>query len=388
MRLLAAYSLRNVLARRLTSTLTVIGVALVVFVFCAVLMLSNGLRQTLVDTGFDENAIVIRKASQTEIQSILPRDMANVVKSDPAVAVGADGSPMVSGELMVLINQPKRESDEPSNVPIRGVSPNSMTIRPNIKLVEGRMWKPGTSEIIAGAKVARTFRGCGLGETVRFASRDWTVVGVFETGGSGFESELWGDYDQLAQAFQRPIYSSITVRVANQADFEAMRFRLENDPRVTVDIKREKEYYAEQSNFTRTYINVLGLIISIIFSAGATVGAMITMYASVAGRKTEIGTLRALGFSRTTVLSTFLVESVFMGLIGGSIGIAAATMLRRLEVSTTNWDTFAELAFSFETSWEIVVGALVFAVVMGLAGGFLPAVQASQMRIIEALRSK
>lgn len=351
-------------------------------------MLSNGLRQTLVDTGFDENAIVIRKASQTEIQSILPRDMANVVKSDPAVAVGADGSPMVSGELMVLINQPKRESDEPSNVPIRGVSPNSMTIRPNIKLVEGRMWKPGTSEIIAGAKVARTFRGCGLGETVRFASRDWTVVGVFETGGSGFESELWGDYDQLAQAFQRPIYSSITVRVANQADFEAMRFRLENDPRVTVDIKREKEYYAEQSNFTRTYINVLGLIISIIFSAGATVGAMITMYASVAGRKTEIGTLRALGFSRTTVLSTFLVESVFMGLIGGSIGIAAATMLRRLEVSTTNWDTFAELAFSFETSWEIVVGALVFAVVMGLAGGFLPAVQASQMRIIEALRSK
>ncbi len=388
MRLLAAYSFRNVIARRLTSTLTIIGVALVVFVFCAVLMLSHGLRQTLVDTGFDDNAIIIRKASQTEIQSILPRDMANVVRSDPAIAPAPDGGPFAAGELMVLINQPKRGSNDPSNVPIRGVSPNSMTIRPNIRLVEGRMWKPGTSEIIAGAKVARNFQGCGLGETVRFASRDWTVVGVFETDGSGFESELWGDYEQLAQAFQRPIFSSITVRVPGEASFAALRERLENDPRVTVDVKREKEYYAEQSNFTRTYINVLGLIISVIFAAGATVGAMITMYASVAGRTTEIGTLRALGFSRFTVLLTFLVESIFMGLIGGSLGVLAATFLRQFEVSTTNWDTFAELAFGFETSWEIVVGGLCFAVAMGVVGGFLPALQASQVRIIEALRAK
>ncbi|MDX9857415.1 MAG: ABC transporter permease [candidate division Zixibacteria bacterium] len=388
MRLLAAYSFRNVIARRLTSTLTIIGVALVVFVFCAVLMLSHGLRQTLVDTGFDDNAIIIRKASQTEIQSILPRDMANVVRADPAIAPAPDGGPFASGELMVLINQPKRGSNDPSNVPIRGVSPNSMTIRPNIGLVEGRMWKPGTSEIIAGAKVARNFQGCGLGESVRFASRDWTVVGVFETDGSGFESELWGDYEQLAQAFQRPIFSSITVRVPGEAKFAALRERLENDPRVTVDVKREKEYYAEQSNFTRTYINVLGLIISVIFAAGATVGAMITMYASVAGRTTEIGTLRALGFSRFTVLLTFLVESIFMGLIGGSFGVLAATFLRQFEVSTTNWDTFAELAFGFETSWGIVVGGFCFAVAMGVVGGFLPALQASQVRIIEALRAK
>ncbi|MBD3402271.1 FtsX-like permease family protein [candidate division GN15 bacterium] len=388
MQLLAAYSWRNVLARRLTSILTIIGVALVVFVFCAVFMLSNGLNQTLVDTGYDENAIVIRKASQTEIQSILMRDMANVVRADPAIVEAADGGPFATGELLVLINQPKRGSNDPSNVPIRGVGEHSMTIRPGIKLVEGRLWQPGTSEIIAGAKVSENFQGCGLGETVRFGSRDWTVVGIFEANGAGFESELWGDYDQLAQAFMRPIYSSITARVPGQADFEAMKSRLENDPRVTVDVMREKQYYAEQSNFTRTYISVLGGVISFIFGAGAIVGAMITMYASVAGRTTEIGTLRALGFSRLAILTTFLAEAVFIGVIGGTLGVIAATFLRRFEVSTTNWDTFAELAFSFETSWEIVIIAYVFAIAMGFLGGVLPAVRASRIKIIEALRAK
>lgn len=388
MNLLLAYSFRNVLARRLTSVLTIIGIGLVVFVFCAVLMLSNGLRATLVGTGYAGNAIVIRKSSQTEISSILSRDMANVIRADQAIARAADGSPLLTGELLVLINQPKRGSDEPSNIPIRGISPNSFTIRPDAKLIEGRMFNPGTSEIIAGAKVARNFQGCGMGETVRFASRDWTVVGVFESAGSGFESELWGDYDQFAQAFTRPIFSSVTVRMTSPEAFEAMKQRLENDPRVQVDVKTEREYYDEQSSFTRTYINVLGTIISIIFSMGAVVGAMITMYGSVAGRTSEIGTLRALGFSRLSVLLTFLGESIIIALLGGSLGILCASVLRQFEVSTTNWDTFAELAFSFETSPEIIAGGFVFAITMGIIGGFLPAVQASRLNIISALRAK
>lgn len=388
MNLLVAYSFRNVIARKLTSVLTIIGIGLVVFVFCAVLMLSNGLRATLADTGYSENAIVIRKSSQTEISSILTRDMANVVRADQAIARDRDGSPLIAGELVVLINQPKRGSDEPSNIPIRGVSDNSFTIRPNLKLVEGRMYNPGTSEIITGAKIAANFQGCGVGETVRFASRDWTVVGVFESDGSGFESEIWGDYEQFAQAFSRPIYSSLTMRVSSPEAFEEMKQRLENDPKVQVDVKREQQYYEDQSSFTRTYINVLGIIISIIFSLGAIVGAMITMYGSVAGRTTEIGTLRALGFSRWSVLGTFLAESLMIAIIGGSIGIALATFLRTLEVSTTNWDTFAELAFSFETSPTIIISAFAFAVVMGIIGGFLPAVQAARLKIISALRAK
>ena len=388
MNLLLAYSFRNVVARRLTSFLTILGIGLVVFVFCAVMMLSNGLRETLVDTGYASNAIVIRKSSQTEISSILTRDMANVAKADQAVARAADGSPLVTGELLVLINQPKRGSDEPSNIPVRGISLNSFTIRPDVKLAQGRMFNPGTSEVIAGAKVARNFQGCGIGETVRFASRDWTVVGVFESNGSGFESELWGDYDQFAQAFARPIYSSLTLRMTSPEAFDAMKQRLENDPRVQVDVKTERQYYEDQSSFTRTYINVLGTIISIIFSMGAIVGAMITMYGSVAGRTTEIGTLRALGFSRLSVLLTFLGESIIIALLGGSIGILCATVLQRFEVSTTNWDTFAELAFSFETSPEIIAGGFIFAIVMGIVGGFLPAVQASRLKIIAALRAK
>jgi len=388
MSLLLAYSYRNILTRKLTSLLTILGIALVVFVFCAVLMLSNGLNKTLVDTGYDDNVIVIRRASQTEVQSIIYRDVANIIKADPAIQAQEDGSPMFTNEILVLITQPKRDSGEPGNVPVRGVTKVSMKLRPDMKIVRGRMWREGTSEIIAGAKVAKTFQGCGLGETVRFGMRDWTVVGIFESHGSGFESELWSDIRQLMDAIKRPVFSSLTMRLASPRDFDAMKTRLENDPRLAVDVNREKEYYAEQSKFTTIFINVLGIVISVVLSLGAIVGAMITMYASVANRTVEIGTLRALGFSRFSILKAFLVESVLIALIGGVLGILGANFLRFLEVSTTNWDTFAELAFSFETSSQIVVYATVFAVVMGIVGGFLPAVRASRLRIITALRAK
>jgi ABC-type lipoprotein release transport system permease subunit len=388
MSLLLAYSYRNIFTRKLTSLLTILGVALVVFVFCAVLMLSNGLREKLVATGSDDNVIVIRRASQTEVQSIVHRDMANIIKADPAIDREPDGTPLFTNEILVLITQPKRGSNEPSNVPVRGVTDISLKLRPDVKLVQGRMWREGTSEIIAGVKVAKTFQGCGLGETIRFGMRDWKVVGIFEANGSGFESELWGDVNQLMDAFQRPVFSSLTMRLASPADFDAMKNRLENDPRLPVEVKREKEYYVEQSEFTATFIRIMGIVMSILLSLGAIVGAMITMYASVANRTTEIGTLRALGFSRFTVLKTFLIESVLIALIGGFIGIIGAYFLRYMEVSTTNWSTFAELAFSFEMSPGIILGGFAFAVIMGLLGGFLPAYSASRMRIVNALRAK
>lgn len=388
MTLLISYSYKNVFARRLTSILTIAGIALVVFVFCAVLMLSHGLRTALVETGLKDNVIAIRRASQTEVQSIIPRDMANTIKADAAIAVDADGSPLFTNEILVLINQPKRGTDEPSNVPVRGVTEYSRKLRPNMRLVDGRMWREGTSEVIAGAKVAATFQGCGLGETLRFGTRDWTIVGIFETGGSGFESEIWGDVDQLMDAFGRPVFSSLTMRLTSPNEFEAMKERLESDPRLTVEIMPEREYYLEQSRFTSLFISVMGIAVSIIFSLGAVVGAMITMYSSVANRTIEIGTLRALGFSRTKVLSAFLLEAVIISIIGGLLGLLTASLLRFVEVSTTNWNTFAELAFSFEISWNIVGGALLFAVLMGIVGGFLPAVRASRFRIVNALRAK
>ena len=379
--LLLNYIFKSLVARRLTSALTCMGIALVVFVFSAVLMLSHGLDQTLVTTGEDDNVIVIRQASETELQSIINRNQANIIKVDPAVE-------NVTTEILVLINEMKRGSDDPSNVPVRGVTPQSMELRPRFELVEGRMWNVGTSEIIAGSKVAANFQGCGLGETVRFGMREWTVVGIFEAGGSGFESELWGDVDQMMDAFGRPVFSSLTMRLIAPDKFEELKQRLENDQRLTVTASREKDYYAKQSRFTTMFINALGLTISIIFSLGAIVGAMITMYSAVANRTVEIGTLRALGFRRRTVLVAFLVESLLLSLIGGGIGIAAATFLRFVEVSTTNWDTFAELAFSFEMSLPIAIAALIFTVIMGFVGGFLPAVRAARFRIVNALRAK
>ncbi len=388
MALLTAYTFRNAFKRRLTSLITLVGVALVVFVFAAVLMLSHGLGKTMVDSGYDDNVIIIRRSSVSEVSSIMSRADGNIVKTDPAIATTDNGVPMIAGEITVLITQPKRSSDESSNVTIRGVSEMSMTVRPGIRLTEGRMYREGTSELIAGAKAAQNFTGCGIGETVRFASRDWTVVGTFESAGASVESELWGGYDQLSDAFSRPIYSSQTARLTSPDEFDAMKERLEDDPRLTVEVHREKDFFADQTYFTRTFIDVLGTIISIIFSMGAVVGAMITMYGAVANRTTEIGTLRALGFSRFSILNSFLVESVMISLIGGIVGVAAAWFLTFVEVSTTNWDTFAELAFAFEASWGIVIAALLFSVGMGLVGGFLPAVRASRMQIVNALRAR
>ncbi len=388
MSLMMSYSIKNAFARKLTSTLTILGIALVVFVFCAVLMLSKGLEKTLVDTGSDKNAIAVRKAAATEIVSIVERPMADVVKADGGIARNADGSPRYTGEVLVLINLLKRSNNEPSNVPVRGVDAMSKSLRPQFKITEGRVWNPGTSEIIAGKKVARNFKGCGIGETVRFGGREWTIVGIFESGNNGFESEVWGDINQLMDAFKRPVFSSLTFELAAGTTIEEVKKRMEADARLAIDVYPEKEYYRKQSSAFTTFINVLGIMISIVFSMGAVVGAMITMYASVANRTREIGTLRALGFSRGSVLGAFLVESLTISLAGGLIGILAANSLQLVEVSTTNFDTFAEIAFSFVMTPPIALSALTFALVMGVVGGFLPAVSASRLKILAALRAR
>ncbi len=382
------YSIRNSLKRKLTFSLTVFGVALVVFVFTGVLMLSDGLVKTLVDTGSDDNAVVVRKAATTEIVSIIPCEMADIVKADPGITRMPDGRPKFTGEILVLISLLKRSTNEPSNIPVRGMDSVSMALRPSFRLVAGRLPNPGTSEIITGTSVSKNFVGCGIGESVRFGMRDWTVVGIFEMGGGGFESEIWGNVEQLMDAFDRPVYSSLTLQVTSNAEFDALKRRLESDPRLTIDVLKEKEYYEKQSESFSLFINVLGIMVSVFFSVGAIIGAMITMYASVSNRTREIGTLRALGFSRSAVMLSFLVESLTIALLGGSLGLLGASLLQLVEISTSNFDTFAELAFGFHLTPGIAIGALLFAVIMGVVGGFLPAVRAARFKIINALRTK
>jgi ABC-type lipoprotein release transport system permease subunit len=382
-----SYIMRNVVTRKVTTALTAGGMALVVYVFATVLMLAAGLEQTLVATGRDDNIVVIRRSAQTEIQSGVDRRQAGIVESLPDIAIGQEGERLISKEPVVLINLPKRGSNKPSNVVIRGVTPEGLTLRPQVRLFEGRMFRPGTSEVIAGRAIANGFQGAGVGETLRFASRDWSVVGVFDAGRTGFDSEIWGDAEQMLQAFRRQGFSVLIFRLADTDRFDAVKKEIESDPRLTLEAKRETRFYADQSEALSKFISYLGTTISVIFSIGAIIGAMITMYASVASRTAEIGTLRALGFPRSSILVAFLVEALLLGLIGGVIGLAAASAMQTITISTMNFQTFAELAFSFTLTPRIVVASLAFALLMGFVGGFLPAVRAARLKIVDALRA-
>lgn len=386
MRIPFSYSLRNLWTRRLTTVLTASGMALVVFVFASVLMLAEGLRKTLVETGSHDNVIVIRKAAGSEVQSGVERLQASVVENQPEVATGVKGQRLLAKEVVVLITLPKRGSNKPSNVVIRGIAENSLSLRPQVKLADGRMPRPGSSEIVAGQSIARRFRGGGIGEILRFGMRDWTVVGIFDAGNTGFSSEIWGDVDQLMQAFRRPVYSSVIFKLRDVSEFERFKARLESDPRLTLEAKRETRYYEDQSEMMAKFLRILGISLTAIFSLGAIIGAMITMYAAVANRTSEIGTLRVLGFERSNILVAFLLESLLLGFFGGCVGLFLASFLQLLTISTMNFQTFSELAFSFSLTLDIIYKGLLFSLVMGLVGGVLPAFRASRMNIVRALQ--
>ena len=386
MSLLVSYSFRNLLTRRLTTFLTAAGMALVVFAFASIVMLAEGLQQTLVETGSPDNVVVIRKGSSTEMQSGIDRDQAAVVETEPEVALGNQGQRLAAKELVVLINLTRKGSNSPANVIIRGISDTSLTLRPQVKIIAGRAPKPGLTEIMVGQSVAKRFKNANLGSKMDFAQRSWDVVGVFDAGNTGFSSEIWGDVDQLMQAFRRPVYSSVIFKLRDSSEFQGVKERIESDPRLTLEAKRETTYYLDQSAALAKFLRILGTSLTIVFSIGAIVGAMITMYAAVANRTAEIGTLRALGFKRSSILTAFLLESLLLGLIGGAAGLFFASFLQLFTVSTTNFQTFSELAFGFALSPDIVSKAMGFSLIMGFAGGILPAIRASRMNIIESLR--
>lgn len=383
-----SYIFRNMWTRKLTTLLTMSGVGLVVFAFAAVLMLAYGIQKTLVATGRDDNLLLLRKSATTEIISTVTRDDVSIVKNFPEVASTPDGKPFTSSEVSVIINLLKIGSNNMGNVIVRGIEPEGVALRPQVKFVKGQMFKLGSSEIVIGNSIHKIFQGCDIGQRIKFGAREWTIVGVFDAEGSGFDSEIWGDVNQFLPAFGRPVFSAMTFRIKDKSDFNAVKTRLEADPRLQqLEVQKEKVFYEEQSKMMSAFIQVIGLVITIIFSFGAMIGAMITMYAAVANRTVEIGTLRALGFQRLSVLFAFLVEAVFISIVGGGIGLVLSSFLQFITISTTNFGSFSELAFSFAVSPWIIISSLVFALVMGLFGGFLPAVRASRLPIVNALRA-
>jgi ABC-type antimicrobial peptide transport system permease subunit len=383
-----AYTWRSLWARRLTTALTLGGIALVAFVFASVLMLARGLEQTMIETGSDDNAVVLRKSANSELVSQIERDAANIIKSSPEVAVLPDGKRFASTETYVIINLSKKGSNDMGNISVRGISPEALQLRPQVKLLTGRWFQFGTQEIVLGKSIARQFQNCDIGQEIRFGDASWKIVGYMDGQGTAFDSEIWGDVEQMMPAFGRPVFSSMIFRLVSPDAFEAAKLRIEQDPRTSfAEVKREREFYREQSKMMSDFIRILGLVVTVIFSIGAMIGAMITMYAAVANRTVEIGTMRALGFNRFSVLSAFLIESILLSLIGGAVGLGLASLMSFVRISTTNFGTFSELAFGFTLAPAIVVTTLIFALIMGVAGGFLPAVRAARLDILAALRS-
>lgn len=381
------YVLRSFKTRKLTTAITVTGIALVVFVFAAVLMMAYGVQKTLVATGSPDNVIVTRKASNGEISSIIDGDTRNVIKTLPFIAKSNNGKQIISEEPVVVINLEIKKGGM-SNVTVRGVSQEVTILRPQIKIKEGRMFNPSLRELIVGEAIFKKFKGAQIGSKIKFAGDNWNIVGILESNGSGFDSELWGDSDQLLNAFNRgSAVSTLTFKIDNINNFEKCKREFETNKRlVQFEPKIEQKFFEEQSEFLATFIRVLGIFITVIFSIGAIIGAMITMYSAVANRTIEIGTMRSLGFKRRSILTAFLSESLLISLIGAVVGLFFASFLQFFTVSTLNFSSFAELSFSFALSPSIMISSFIFAVVMGFVGGFLPSVRAARLNIVNALR--
>ncbi len=382
------YAIENLRIRKTTATATVAGISLVVFVFTAVLMMAHGVDKTLGQTGSNENVMITRKGSNGEISSILMGETQGVIRTLPHIRQSTDGTQIVSTEPVVVINLHKPDGGI-SNVAVRGVSPGVSELRPQLEIVSGRMFNPSQRELIVGKPLTKRFTDANIGDKVRFAGDDWEVVGMFECGGGGFESEIWGNSVQLLESFNRGnAVSSMTLKLTDAGDFSAFKGAFEAETRLKeFEVDTEEGYFAKQSEGLAGFIKILGIFITVIFSIGATVGAMITMYGAVANRTVEIGTMRSLGFSRRSILAVFLTESILTALTGSVIGVILASALQFYQISTLNFTSFSEIAFSFALSPKIIASSLFFGVAMGFLGGFLPAVRAARMNIVNALRA-
>jgi ABC-type lipoprotein release transport system permease subunit len=381
------YNVRSVVQRPLSTALTALGVGLVVAVFIGMLALANGFSAALAKTGSDRNAVVLRKGADSELSSGLGRDVASIVAASPHVAIGADNRPLVSPEVYVLIPLAKSfDTTQVANVVVRGVSDQVWAVRSNLKVTEGQLPASGRAEICVGSRLTQRFPHTGIGQTLHFAGRDWTVTCHFSAAGSAFESEIWGENEQFMPVFRGEVFQSITFRLKDPAAFDDAQRALQDDKRMTVDVHRESTFYAQQSQLLGRILSFLAVMITGIMAVGAVFGAINTMYAAIASRAPEIGVLLTLGFRPTSVLVSFLAESAIIAAIGGILGCLFALPLNGIVTSTTNWSSFSEIAFSFRVTPSLLLAGLIFAVVMGVLGGFFPALRAARLQVVQALR--
>jgi putative ABC transport system permease protein len=382
------YNLRSVKERWTSSVVAVLGIAGTVGVFIAMLSLAYGFRATLVSSGSNDNAIVRRAGSTSEMDSSIPLEQVKILEDAPGVARAA-GGPMVTPEVVVIAPFPLIATGTDANVQIRGVSSRVLEVRNRIKMVQGRFFQPGLAELVVGRNVAGTYSGLKLGDSVKFGGGTWQVVGVFDAGGSAFDSEVWCDARVLNQIYHRPdnIFQSVTVHLNSADSLQQFKDTVTADPRLTVDVSREVEYYAKQSRTLTTLILVLGGLVAIVMGIGAVFGALNTMYSAVAERSREIATLRALGFGAGSVVFSFMVEALLISLVGGLLGALAVLPLNGLTTGAMNWQTFSHLAFAFQITPRLLGFGIVFSLIMGVFGGIFPAIRAARRPVAAALRA-
>ena len=382
-----SYNLRSVRARWTSTIVAILGIAGTVGVFVAMLSLARGFRSTLVASGSPTNALVMRAGAASEMMGGITLDSVKVLQDAPGIARDNFG-PLVTQEVVGVVPFPLLSTGTDANVQIRGVSPNVLRIRTFAKIVQGRMFVPGLTELVVGKNASRTYAGLTLGNTVNFAGGRWQVVGVFDAGGSAFDSEVWCDGRILAQVLKRPenIFQSATVRLASADSFQRFKDAVTSDPRMNVDVIREIDYYAKQSTTMTRLITVLGGLVAAIMAIGAIFGALNTMYSAVAERGREIATMRALGFSAWNVVLSFLFEALLISFIAGLVGCLAVLPLNGLTTNTMNFQTFSNVAFAFRITLGLLVLGVLFGLIMGVLGGMIPALRAAFRPVAASLR--
>jgi len=381
------YTVRNVIQRPVGTLTTAAGIGLTVAILIAALALAIGFRTTLVTTGSPDKVVILRKGADSEISSGVGRDEVEILRALPDVAIGGDGRPEFSAEMVVVSNLKRIGQPGSSNVTLRGVDLASIGVRATPQMVAGRMFTPGTDEVVVGRKIAPRFEHCAIGDKIVFQNRPFTVVGHFATGGSSLESEIWGDANVLMPVMHREnAYQVALFRMKDPSRFDAIKRLIERDPRLGVQADREDRFYTEQSAALTVVLSTVGVFITVIMSVGALFGAANTMFASIGARTREIATLLVLGFRPGAIMASFVIESVLIGLIGGVLGCLIALPINGITTSTTNFQSFSEVAFAFRvTPFTLLIG-MVFAAGMGLVGGFLPALRASRQSLAAALR--
>jgi putative ABC transport system permease protein len=381
------YNLRSLRARWVSAIVAVLGIAGTVGVFLAMLGLARGFRATLVSSGSPDNVLIRRSGAGSELDGAVPLEQVRVLEDKPAIA-REGGQPLISPEAVVIAPFPLITTGTDANVQVRGVTPIVLKVRKNVRIVQGRFFQPGLAELIIGRNVASTYQGLDLGKTVKFGGGTWTVVGVFDAGGSAFDSEIWSDVRVLNQTYKRPddLYQSVTASLTSPAAFDQLKDSITADPTLTVQVDREADYYARQSEVLTTLITVLGTLVAIIMGVGAVFGALNTMYSAVAERSREIATMRAIGFGAAAIVISFLFEALLIAFIGGLLGAISVLKLNGLTTSTLNMQTFSSVAFAFRITPILLGIGIVFALLMGLIGGVPPAIRAARRPVALALR--